>query len=526
MNSTTSQSSMASRASRATQRSMGGSPIRQRLISKSVTSSANQLSTYTATPFRAEQLSKDRAPSIASQLGNQVVQRGAVPVDVARKTTSIGRMLEERQASFQKKNLQGGESATQVSSGTSNQASVQSITAANRPTLNISGKRAATPLTGAQSSSVLTGSRSRSPSVRSISNANTPTNLTKVKSSPTIAISPGHYSTPPSPGSSRASVSPSMSSNRSLMANYPMRGPDIFSQELSKRSITCGLMSWRDFEGLGSDLDLSSKSTSFYCILFTDNVKFAKTQVATSESKSWSEEFILDYIPQCHENLRIMIFVSSANGASYQKIGYVSLSYSDLKKGIKTEDWHPVIPMDGRQLGAVAIPSVRIAYTYSTYQKLSKNVEDQFLELVIETDFTLVKLMDQFVGVRREEFSKAFVNVLISQQRETEGILSLLRHEVEKATNHKVLFRGSSITTKTMDQYMKLVGSDYLYTTLHAIVEHLYSLTEGCEVDPNKLSSKKEEEKEKILKKNAKSLLDNVEAVTYAIFNSVDKFPP
>lgn len=134
--------------------------------------------------------------------------------------------------------------------------------------------------------------------------------------------------------------------------------------------------------------------------------------------------------------------------------------------------------------------------------------------------------MEEYIGSQREEFARALVHVMISHGCEVDGIVSLLRYEVEKATNHKILFRGNSITTKVLDQYMKIVGSHYLYSTLHAILEHLYSLNESFEVDPSRINSKKGEDKEKQSKKNMKGLLTNVEAVTYAIFKSSEKFPP
>jgi hypothetical protein len=443
--------------------------------------------------------------SISSQLSGQIVQKSASPIDISRKPSNIGRMLEDRQAAFRKKSQKSLNGDGRI------------VMPSAESFVDVMQKKAT--LVGSKSTANLASTQPKAPG---IPNAKSSSNIAYNASNPIL-----NSQRPPIPGQIGVSIPTSrtptlsrgslFSSNDSLSSTKP---PETFSNELPKRSITMGIMGWRDFD-FGSDEDLSS-ATAFYCILFTDNVKFAKTRISTADSKSWSEEFSLDSIPQCHENLRIIVFASSAS--TYQKIGYINLKYGALKNGLKMEDWYPIIPIDGRPIKAN--PSVRINYSYSTYQKLSMRTQNKFLDLVIEPDFTLVKLMDQFVGSRREEFSRAFVIVLMAQGRESEGILSLLRHEVEKATNHKILFRGNSVTTKTMDQYMKLVGSDYLYTTLHSMIEHLYSLSEGCEVDPNKMNGKKDDEKEKLAKKNMKILLDNVEAVTYAIFKSVEKFPP
>jgi hypothetical protein len=126
-------------------------------------------------------------------------------------------------------------------------------------------------------------------------------------------------------------------------------------------------------------------------------------------------------------------------------------------------------------------------------------MQDKFLDLVIEPEFTLVKILEEFVGNQREEFARAFVNVLVAQHSEVEGLMALLDNEVNSAKSARILFRGNSITTKgislfitnkAIDYYMKLVGSQYLYSTLHPIMEKFYKENNASEVDINKISAK------------------------------------
>jgi hypothetical protein len=157
---------------------------------------------------------------------------------------------------------------------------------------------------------------------------------------------------------------------------------------------------------------------------------------------------------------------------------------------------------------------------------LAQDIQDYFIALVIEPNFDLVKCLEEVIGNQREEFARAFVNVLVAQKCETEGLKSLLENEVNSAQTAKILFRGNSITTKAIDYYMKLVGGQYLYTTLHSLMDKAYKLNTAFEVDPNKLTAKKVEEKEKHIKKNLKGLLGHVEEVLNAILNTKDTFPP
>ena len=113
----------------------------------------------------------------------------------------------------------------------------------------------------------------------------------------------------------------------------------------------------------------------------------------------------------------------------------------------------------------------------------------------------------------------------------TEGVISMVESEILAADNPKILFRGNSIATKALDQYMKRIGSDYLKRTLKAVIEHIFSLNESFEVDPSRIVSKNpkktlnEEEKEKTAKQNMAGLLANAEAISYAIFKSAPQFP-
>jgi hypothetical protein len=45
-----------------------------------------------------------------------------------------------------------------------------------------------------------------------------------------------------------------------------------------------------------------------------------------------------------------------------------------------------------------------------------------------------------------------------------------------------VLFRGNTLTTKAIDYYMKLVGKDYLSSTLGPLINVIYEEKKNCDV--------------------------------------------
>lgn len=85
--------------------------------------------------------------------------------------------------------------------------------------------------------------------------------------------------------------------------------------------------------------------------------------------------------------------------------------------------------------------------------------------------------------------------------------------------NPDVIFRGNTLATKSLDCYMKLIGTHYLYQTLGAKVREITEHKKSCEVDPSKL------EKGEHIDKNIKQLKEYVIEVAQLIFKSLPDCP-
>jgi hypothetical protein len=296
-------------------------------------------------------------------------------------------------------------------------------------------------------------------------------------------------------------------------------GPDI-----SQRSLTISITSLRGFDIKFGKEAGSIKATKFYCDILTDNIIFARTPVSSLDSMAWGEEYGLEFIPPCHQNIQILLYASSENARDWQAIGYTSCKYENQESGVRIDQWTPITmfpDLKSIKVAATAIPEIRVSMTYVCDVKMTNAMTTAFIELLIEPDFSLVKLLDGLIGKERDEFAKAFVNILVSQQCEVEGLTALLKCEVVGTDNHEILFRGNSITTKAIDYYMKLVGSDYLFATLGTLVDKFYTLDECCEVDPSKLKGKSDD----AIQKNIKKLLDNAGLILNEILTSDELFP-
>ncbi|KAJ5064978.1 hypothetical protein J3E72DRAFT_235070 [Bipolaris maydis] len=82
-----------------------------------------------------------------------------------------------------------------------------------------------------------------------------------------------------------------------------------------------------------------------------------------------------------------------------------------------------------------------------------------------------------------------------------------------------LLFRGNTLLTKSLDLHMKRLGKEYLEETLSEKLREINDKDPECEVDPNKVSSQHE------LDRNWRRLINCTEEVWRSIYNSVQRCP-
>ncbi|KAJ3280051.1 Ras GTPase-activating protein 1, partial [Borealophlyctis nickersoniae] len=252
------------------------------------------------------------------------------------------------------------------------------------------------------------------------------------------------------------------------------------------------------------ELQAGGKGANPYCVVLFNDVKQARTSAKSGDSVFWGEEFRFSHTKSQRD----------------AEIGYVSINLSTLRTGKKVEEWYQIKPFQKSNVEVAG--TVRIAYILSNDQSLPMNLYQEFLEVVTEPSLTCVRYLSGLITHQREEFAKTLLNVLVAHNRDVEGVKTLTRHEILSTDDPHIIFRGNSLATKVLDQYMKLVGMDYLHSTLTSLIRGVYTSKDNCEVDPNKLPQGKETD---LLKRNWKRLLNQVTIFWEAIQRSADRMP-
>ncbi|KAI8845410.1 Rho GTPase activation protein [Chytridium lagenaria] len=237
------------------------------------------------------------------------------------------------------------------------------------------------------------------------------------------------------------------------------------------------------------------------------------------------EEYRFSDISPCKTRLRLIIFQSGLSNRDHE-IGYVSINLNSLKTGKRHEDWYPIKKFGkANDDDSTSAGSIRISYILLACQTLPTSSYQIFIETITEPTLLCARTIAPLLTHERDELCKTLLNVLTSLSLEVTSLKSLTAAEIVTTDDPNIIFRGNSIATKMLDQYMKIVGMGYLHGTIGALVKGVYEARESCEVDPCKIGAKGVEKDSEQLKRRWKRLMNHVNAFWDAISQSSEKCP-
>jgi len=111
-------------------------------------------------------------------------------------------------------------------------------------------------------------------------------------------------------------------------------------------------------------------------------------------------------------------------------------------------------------------------------------------------------------------------NLFGSQGREVELLSTLLEREVAITLDACTLLRRNSLATKTLQQFLKRVGREYMVEVLGPPIAYVRSSSGGFEMDTNRIKD------DEVVEDNAVNLRNISERFFRAIFDSIDRMPP
>ncbi|KAH1176522.1 RAS protein activator like-3 isoform X1 [Mauremys mutica] len=257
----------------------------------------------------------------------------------------------------------------------------------------------------------------------------------------------------------------------------------------------------------------------YFCQLHLDGALYARTTAKSAGADGalfWGELFELATLPAVRELHISVLREEEGRRRETSPLGTVTIQLGELAASRQPlEKWYPLC-------GAAPsrAPSLRLRGRYQEIQVLPIVSYKEFAEYITFHYRELCAGLEPAIAVRhKEELASALVHVLQSTGKAKAFLIDLGVAELDRFDDREALiFRENTLATKAIDEYMKLVGGQYLLDTLGEAIAQLYESEDSCEVDPSKCAAND-------LSDNQNNLRQACEEVFQRITNSCDAFP-
>ncbi|XP_074836176.1 RAS protein activator like-3 [Carettochelys insculpta] len=257
----------------------------------------------------------------------------------------------------------------------------------------------------------------------------------------------------------------------------------------------------------------------YFCQLHLDGALYARTTakpVSAGGTIFWGELFELATLPAVRELCVTVLREEEGRRRDSSPLGTVTIPLGELAASHQpVEKWYPLCGAAPNRT-----PSVRLRGRYQEIRVLPIVSYKEFAEYITFHYRELCARLEPIIAVRhKEELASALVHVLQSTGKAKAFLIDLGIAELDRFDDREALiFRENTLATKAIDEYMKLVGGQYLLDTLGESIVQLYESEDSCEVDPSKCAAND-------LSDNQNNLRQACEEIFQRITNSCDAFP-
>ncbi|XP_068418854.1 rasGAP-activating-like protein 1 isoform X5 [Eschrichtius robustus] len=122
------------------------------------------------------------------------------------------------------------------------------------------------------------------------------------------------------------------------------------------------------------------------------------------------------------------------------------------------------------------------------YQPLRELLMESVLRPAEEDAASPLAVLEELTsGDCRQELATKLVKLFLGQGLAGPFLDYLTRREVARTTDPNTLFRSNSLASKSMEQFLKLVGMPYLHEVLRPVINRVFEERKYMELDPCKM---------------------------------------
>uniref|UniRef100_A0A8B9R2T7 RAS p21 protein activator 3 n=1 Tax=Anas platyrhynchos TaxID=8839 RepID=A0A8B9R2T7_ANAPL len=193
---------------------------------------------------------------------------------------------------------------------------------------------------------------------------------------------------------------------------------------------------------------------------------------------------------------RVIIDLWNASNLKFgdEFLGELRLPLKFLRQSSSYEAWYFLQPRDNgnKSLKPDDLGSLRLNVVYTEDHVFSSDYYSPLRDLLLKSadvepvSASAAHILGE-VCREKQEAAIPLVRLFLHYGRIVPFISAIANAEVKRTQDPNTIFRGNSLTSKCIDETMKLAGMHYLQVTLKPIIDEICQVHKPCEIDPVKL---------------------------------------
>uniref|UniRef100_A0A3Q2U749 DAB2 interacting protein n=1 Tax=Fundulus heteroclitus TaxID=8078 RepID=A0A3Q2U749_FUNHE len=234
--------------------------------------------------------------------------------------------------------------------------------------------------------------------------------------------------------------------------------------------------------------DLPAKKR-YFCELCLDDNLYARTSCKLkTDNIFWGERFDFSSLPPV-ASITLHLYKDTDRKRKKDKssyVGLVNIPAAAVSGRQLVEKWYSVSTPTKS-----SVPTVRVKARYQSIVILPMEQYKEFAEYISANYLLLCSTLEASISLRaKEELAAALVHILHSTGKAKDFLTDLMMAEVDRCRdNDQLIFRENTLATKSIEEYLKLIGQKYLQDALGEFIKALYESDENCEVDPSRCAA-------------------------------------
>ncbi|XP_066091905.1 ras GTPase-activating protein 3 [Saccopteryx bilineata] len=237
---------------------------------------------------------------------------------------------------------------------------------------------------------------------------------------------------------------------------------------------------------------------------------------------SYNRKSHFDFEEEDVDKLEIRVDLWNASNLKFgdEFLGELRIPLKVLRQSSCYEAWYFLQPRGNgsKNLKPGDLGSLRLNVVYTEDHVFSSDYYSPLRDLLLKSadvepvSASAAHILGE-VCREKQEAAIPLVRLLLHCGRVVPFISAIANAEVRRTQDPNTIFRGNSLTSKCIDETMKLAGMHYLHVTLKPTIEEICQSHKSCEIDPVKLKDGE----------NLENNMENLRQYVDRIFNVITK---